>query len=313
MTKTRGILAALLLTSIAPSLSMAEVPEQNRTTIARTIGAKGTYASDEGAYRVVVPREAATIVQDSQTLSPNVGLNSWVSFTSAVHHEALLTGQFLLLEDEVDPVLTAVLDAGLNVTGLADASLFDGPRIKALDVTGVGTYQGLASAFRVGLDQITRTRAALNRNSAKVASPELSLESSIAPGPLNTIFAMRGDVSEGVYRVAVGRSALLYGETVGGEMGISTWIAIAGTDDHAVAQGEFAATYDELQNLLKALRSKNFHISSIRNHTAGEQPQLLFVRFWQEGRSVELAKGLRYALDVQVGAIGTGLSTGHVE
>ena len=292
---------------------MAEVPEQSRTTVDRMIGTKGTYASEEGVYRVVLPREAATIVQDSQTLSPNVGLNSWVSFTSAVHQEALLTGQILLLEDEVDPVLTAVLDAGLNVTGLADASLFDGPRIKALDVTGIGTYQSLASAFRVGLDQITRTRRELNRSSARFASPELSLESSIAPGPLNTILAMRGDVSEGVYRAAIGRRALLYGETVGKEMGISTWIAITGTDDHAVAQGEFVATYDDLQNLLKALRSKNFHVSSIRNHTAGEHPQLLFVRFWQQGRSVELAKGLRYALDVQVGATGKGPSTGHVE
>ncbi len=297
----RVILAASLPAIVSVSSSIAEVPEQARVAIDRIIGGKGAYIADEGVYKVVLPREEATIVQDYQTLSPNIGLNSWVAFASAVHHQALLTGQLLLLEDEVDPVLTTALNAGLEVTGLADSSVFDGPRIKALDVTGVGTYQDLASAFRKALGEIRRMRAEVGRKVAKVALPELSLESLIDPGPLNTILSMRGWISEGVYRTAIGRRALLYGETVGREMGISTWIAFAGTDDHALAQGEFAATSDELQNLLKALRSKNFMVTSIRNHTAGEHPQFLFVRFWQQGRSVELAKGLRYALDVQVG------------
>jgi hypothetical protein len=148
---------------------------------------------------------------------------------------------------------------------------------------------------------------------AKSASPELQLDSSIDPGPLNTILSMRGSVLDGVYRAAIGRRALLDGETIGREMGISTWVAFAGTDDHALVQGEFAATSDELQNLLKALRSKNFNVTSIRNHPAGEHPQFLFVRFWQQGKSVELARGLRYALDVQVGSVATERSANRNE
>jgi hypothetical protein len=81
----------------------------------------------------------------------------------------------------------------------------------------------------------------------------------------------------------------------------------------ACAQGEFAATAAELQNLLRALRSRGFKITSIRNHMAGEHPQYLFVRFCQQGRSIELARGLRYALDVQVGAIATESVAKHVE
>ena len=126
--KRSAMFAALFFAVIAISSSMAEVPEQNRITIDRIIGAKGTYASDEGVYKIVLPREAATIVWDYQTLSPNIGLNTWVAFTSAVHYEALLTGQFLLLEDEVDPVMTAALDSGFNITGLSDGSVFGGPR-----------------------------------------------------------------------------------------------------------------------------------------------------------------------------------------
>ncbi len=299
----RVILAALLLANVAVSSSNAQVPEQARTAIDRIIGSRGAYIADEKVYKVVLPQEAATIVQDYQTLSPNIGLNSWVAFTSAVHHEALVTGQFLLLEDEVDPVLTIALNSDLQVTGLTDSSLFDGPRVKTLDVMGVGTYEDLASGFRRTLDEIRRTRADASQKRLKVASPELQLDSSIDPGPLNTILSMRGSVSEGVYRAAIGRRALLYGEMVGREMGISTWIAFTGTDNHALVQGEFAATSDELQNLLKALRSKDIKVTSIRNHTTGEHPQFLFVRFWKQGRSVELARALRYVLNVQVGLL----------
>src|SRR5260370_40698033 len=150
----RVILATLLLATVAASSSMAEVPEQARAAIDRVIGSRGTYIADERVYKVILPREAATIVQDYQTLSPNIGLNSWVAFMPAIHHEALLTGQLLLLEDEVDSVLTTLLNAGLDVTGLAD------------------------------------------------------------PGPLDTILSMKGSVSEGAYRAAVGRRAILHGETI---------------------------------------------------------------------------------------------------
>ena len=152
----RRVAIALTL-AVATSLPlMAEVPKQARTAIDRTIGSPGTYIPEEGVYKIVLPKPEATVVLDYQTLSPNFGLNSWVSVASAVHHEAFLTGQLLLLEDEVNPVMTTVLNAGLEITGLADSSTFDGPRLKTLDVTGVGTYQSLASGFRKALDEIRR-------------------------------------------------------------------------------------------------------------------------------------------------------------
>jgi hypothetical protein len=299
----RDIVAVLLLAVVGVASAMAEVPERARADIDRIIRDKGTYAADEGVYKVVLPREAATIVQDSQTLSPNVGLNSWAAFISGVHHEAVLTGQLLLLEDEVDTVLPAALDAGLQVTGLADSSLFAGPRLEVLDVAGVGTYQGLASSFRKALDAIQRRRISTPRPVEKL--PELSLDSSINPEPLNAILSMRGSVSQGVYRAAIGQRALLFGELLGREMGISTWIVFTGTDNNSLAHGEFVTRPDELQKLLKALISRNIRVVSIRNHMVGEHPEFLFVRFWQQGRSVEVARGVRYALDVQVGAIAT--------
>jgi hypothetical protein len=119
------------------------------------------------------------------------------------------------------------------------------------------------------------------------------------------ILSMRGSVSQGVYRAAIGQRALLFDELLGREMGISTWVVFTGTDNNALAHGEFVTRPDELQKLLKALISRNIKVVSILNHMVGEHPEFLFVRFWQQGRSVEVAKGVRYALDVQVGAIAT--------
>src|SRR6266404_5767921 len=127
------IIASLWFGALAivfSTAARAEVPQQVRTSIDRIIGAKGSYNASEGVYKVILPREEATIVDDDRTLSPNLSLNSWVALTSAIHREAILTGQFLLLDDEANTVLSVVLDAGLEVTGLASSSVFDGPRLR---------------------------------------------------------------------------------------------------------------------------------------------------------------------------------------
>ena len=78
---------------------IAAIPEQTRTAIDHLMGRKGFYVPDEGVYKIIIPREDATVVQDFQTFSPNLGLNSWVAFAPGVHHEAVLAGQFLLLDE----------------------------------------------------------------------------------------------------------------------------------------------------------------------------------------------------------------------
>jgi hypothetical protein len=252
-------------------------------------------------YKVVFPREAATIVQDYQKLSPNLGLNSWAAFTSAVHQEAVLTGQLLLLEDEVNPVLTAALRAHLEVTGLSQFRAFDGPRVQVLDVTGVGTFSDLASDFRKCLDEVQQVRRTATMHGKRLDLPTPPMENAIDPEPLDSILSVTGTVVDGVYRVAIGRRVVVHGETIGREMGITTWFSFAGQSNRAVVHGEFVESSDGLKKLLTALRIKEFKIISIRNHLAGEHPSILFVHFCAEGGAVQLAKDLRYVLDVQVG------------
>jgi len=225
-----------------------------------------------------------------------------VAFAPAVHYGALLTGQFLLLEDEVNDVLTAALDAGLGVTGLAAMTSFDGPRLHKLDVTGRGRFEDLASAFRKGLDAIGEVRRRHTSGGNRWQRPDLSVESSIDKGPIDAILSMKGSVVGGAYRAAIGKRVLLNGEAVGREMGFATSVSFTGKDECAVASGEFVETREVLQKVLRAMRMKGLNIDSIRNHTLGEHPQIVFVQFWAQGKTTDLAQAIRYVLNVEVGA-----------
>ena len=278
---------------------MGQVPQQVRVSIDRITGGQGAYIPDDKVYKIVLPRTEATIVYDWQTLSPNLGLNSWVAIKPGIHTEAILVGQLLLLDDEVDAVISAALDSRLEATGLASSSVFDGPHLHTLDVSGTGGFQDLATGFRRCLDEIEQVRR--TRGRPNVTAPNAPVESSIDPAPLDAVLSMKGVVIGGAYRAAIGSNALLRGEQVGQEMGMSTWISVGGTNERAVAHGEFIASSSDLQKVLKALRAKGLSITSIRNHTLGEHPQVVFVHFRGEGKAADLAGALRFALDAQGG------------
>jgi len=63
--------------------------------------------------------------------------------------------------------------------------------------------------------------------------------------------------------------------------------------------------------VLKALRARDFTVTSIRKHTVGEHPESLFIRVWKQAAALELAKGLRFALDVEVGAAKVASNSGR--
>jgi hypothetical protein len=281
---------------LVQSASAAVAPE-TREVIDRIMQRMGVYNPEEGVHKFVIPRDAAVVLSDYETLSPNLGLNSWVGFTAAVHREAVVSGELLLLEEEVNSVLAVVLGGKLQVTGLAQTFGFDGRRLYALDFTGAGEFRQLATDVRRSLDRVDQAGGSA-RHTAPVGLPT---KNAIDAGPIDTILAMRGTVVGGIYRAAIGRKVLLSGETAGREMGMSTWVSFAGTNDHALSQVEFVATSEELQRVLSTATKAGMNITSIRNHTIGEHPQMIFVRFWAEGTSVALAKAIRHVLEVQVG------------
>ena len=89
------------------------------------------------------------------------------------------------------------------------------------------------------------------------------------------------------------------GAPINARMGLNTWAAFAGSDEHAVVDGDFAMREDELQPVLKAMRARGIHVVAIHQHMAHETPRYVFLHYWGKGRSADLAAAVRAALDAQ--------------
>jgi hypothetical protein len=288
----------IILIALFSTALKGQIPQDVRLSINQIIGAQGAVAPDGESYQIILPREEATIVWDYQTLSPNLGLNSWAAFRVATRGQGIFTGQLLLLEDEVDSVVSTAMDSGLKITGLSSSSVFNGPHLDALDITATGTFSDLAKAFRRCLDQIQQVRRTNIR--PKTTAPDAPLDSSIAPAPLDAVLSMRGSVVGGTYRSAFASPELLSGEEVGPEIGMNTWISVAGTNDRAVAHGEIVASQVDLQRVIRALRQKGVSIISITCRPGGDHPEFRSVQFRGEGPAIDLVRAFRYALGAPV-------------
>jgi hypothetical protein len=296
---------AVLVAGLCSIAAMPPISEQTRAVLDRSLGSKGVYVEEESAYKFVFLRTDISVQVSRQRLSPAQAPSSWATFSPSMHHEAILNGEIILLDDEVNPAISAALNAGLEVTGLSATLLFEQPRLLTMNVSGEGTFQTLAGALKHTLNEVGRARSG-NRRTSTAGAPVPPVVNNIDPVPLNAVLSMRGVVTDGIYRAAIGRVVLMKGTPIGREMGMRTSILVFGTNDRAFTEAEIIVNADELQRVLKALRTREFMITTIRNHLAGEHPSVLFVRVWNQGPALELAKGLRFALDVEVGAVKPG-------
>lgn len=286
-------------------ISFAQMPpfsEQVRGALDRAIGAKGVYVSEESAYKFTFPRNDVSVRVGSQRLTAAQAPHSWVTFQPSMKQQAIMSGELIVLDDEVNPVLSVALNAGLDVTGLGPTLLLEQPRLLALNVIGEGAFQTLGSAWRKTLDEIQRVRAKGIDRSAS-GPPRGPVTNAIDADAINAILSMRGVSVDGIYRAAIGRVMLVNGTPIGREMGMSSKISIFGTGDRAFIDADLIVNSDELRRVLMALRSRNLNVTAIRNHIVAEHPQAVFIRSWGQASAVDLAKALRYALDVQVGAV----------
>src|SRR5206468_1608201 len=258
---------------------MPPISEQAQAGLDRTLGAEGTYVSEESAYKFSFPRTDVSLRVGTQRLSPAQAPSSWATFSPSKRRQAMVHGEFLLLDDEVNPVITVALKSGLEVTGLGSTLLFEQPRLLTLNVTGEADYSMLGGALRKALDAARGVRSE-KREPAAAFPPAAPITNAIDPVPLNAILSISGAATNGIYRAAIGRVALVNGTPIGREMGMSTKISIFGTNERAFADADMIVNGDELQRVLLALRTKNLNITSIRNHLVGEHPQSIFVRVW---------------------------------
>jgi hypothetical protein len=286
----------LRITILLGIVSNAFAAELNTARIDELTGLKGKMNQKEGVYKVTFPRNDVKVVVDGWTMPPFMGLGTWAAFTKGAHTEAMVMGDTVLFEDEVNAAMSTALDNGLNVTALHNHFFFDRPKVYFMHIEGEGAADKLAGAVRKVYDSIKQTRAANPQPKDSFGARSLPEKNSISAAPLNETFGMQGEAKDGMVKFTIGRPATMHGVKIDKEMGVNTWAAFAGSDDNAVVDGDFAVTEDELQPVLKSLLKDKINIVAIHQHMTHEEPRIMFFHYWGRGSANDLANAVKGGL-----------------
>jgi hypothetical protein len=263
-------------------------------------GMKGVWNEAEKVHKISQPRNDLPVSVDGWTMPPFMGLTSWVAFTEGVNSEVMLAGDLVLFEDEVNPVMSAALDAGISVTALHNHFFFDQPRVYFMHIGGEGTLEKMAAAVKTAFARQKEIRVAQPHPAKAFGSAFAPEKNAIDEAKIDAAFGTKGQSNNGMFKVVIGREVKMpCGCMMTKEMGVNTWAAFAGTNENAVVDGDFAVLEDELQPVLKSLCAENINIVAIHHHMTHERPRMLFLHYWGRGSVDALMRGLKKTLDAQ--------------
>jgi hypothetical protein len=263
-------------------------------------GAKGTLNKDEGVFKVSYPRADVKVTVDGTPMPPFMGLTSWAAFKPGMKAQAMVMGDVVLFQDEVNPAMSAALEGGLSVTALHNHFFYDEPRVYFMHIGGEGAAEQLAAGVKRIQDKVKEVRAAAPQPAKGFGLKPLAGQSSVTAAPLDAALGLKGQAEDGMYKAVIGRQTKMpCGCEAGKEMGVNTWAAFYGSDEHAFVDGDFAVFDGELQGVLRSLRASGINVVAIHNHMEAESPRVTFLHYWGVGPAADLAKAVKAAVDTQ--------------
>jgi len=288
----RGLI--VLFAGLVWTATAADLPT-NR--IDQITGLKGKWNSEERVYKLSVPRTDIKVKVDHWQMPPFMGLTSWAAFTTGTAKPAMVMGDLVLLQDEVNPVMSAALENGLAVTALHNHFFYDEPKIFFMHIGGEGDPEKLAAGVKTVFATVGAVRKATVEPPMSFGGKPLPAQNSITAEALASTLGVKGESKDGMFKAVFGRKAKMdCGCDAGKEMGVNTWAAFAGADDNALVDGDFVVLEKELQPVLKSLRKSGVNIVAIHHHMSGEEPRMLFLHYWGRGSAQELAQAVKSAL-----------------
>jgi Domain of Unknown Function (DUF1259) len=271
----------------------AHAQEVDWKKVDEALGRTGAVSGD--VHRYGFPRTDLTVTLDGVTIRPTLALGGWIALKPA-HGGAMAMGDLVLLETEINPVVTKLIANGLEITAIHNHLLRGNPATFYLHVGGHGDPAKLAAAIREALAESKTPLAA----PAPAASPPPAIDLDTAQ--LDQIIGVKGNANGGVYQFGVPRRDPV---TEGGmqiapagPMGVATAIGFQPTGGgKAAITGDFVLTGEEVNPVIKALRDSGIEVTAVHSHMLTEQPRLIFMHFWANDDAIKLARGLRAALD----------------
>jgi hypothetical protein len=280
-----------------------EIPKEYQAVLSE-LGKKGDYK--DNVLKVNIPRGDLKISVAGVATPTSFGFGGWCAMTKGDGGENVMMGDLVLLQDEVNPVMSALLENALEVTALHNHFFWDEPRIYFMHIHGHGTPEELAKKVKPALTLIGHVSSVTPSTAATSPAPSAGQTAvKVVEGKLNTeklasIIGHQGDVMGPVFKITIGRDDVKLkemGAVINARMGLNTWAAFVGTDEKAAVAGDIAMLESEVTPVLKTLRANGLDIVAIHHHMTGARPMIIFLHYWGIGPAEKLAAGFKAALD----------------
>ena len=286
------VILPILIGAILVSAAPAGAQDIDWSKVDEAFGRKAAVTAD--VHRYGFPRTDLKVTLDGVDIKPALALGGWVALKPA-HGGAMVMGDLVLLESEINPVMTALIHSGLEITAIHNHVLRGNPATFYMHVGGHGDPTKMATAI---LQALQSSRTPLAPPAAPASQPAIDLDTA----QLDQIIGVKGQPNGGVYQFAVPRRDPV---TEGGmklepagPIGVATAIGFQPTGGgKAAITGDFVLAGEEVNPVIKVLRESGIDVTAIHSHMLTEQPRLIFMHFWANDDAVKLAKGLRAALD----------------
>jgi hypothetical protein len=278
--------ALILMLSGAPAYA-----DPNWDAVGQALGKPGTELPG-GVYRVALPRSDLKVTLDGVAIKPALALGSWLAF-QAMGKDAMVMGDLVLTQGEVNPVMKRLAQGGIDITALHNHLLRAEPATMYLHVDGHGDPVKLAEALHAAL---ALSKTPLGPTNAPAAPQSVDLDTAA----LDKHLGYAGKANGGVYQFTIPRAETLMDDGMAIPLSMGTGIAInfqpTGNGKAAIT-GDFVLIGSEVNPVLRALRENGIEVTAVHNHMLDDQPRLFFMHFWANDDALKLAAGLRAALD----------------
>ena len=287
----RSLLPPLFAAGVV-MLGSATAQEIDWQKIDAAFGRKPAISGD--VHRYGFPRTDLSVTLDGVTIKPALALGGWVAF-KPVHDGAMVMGDLVLLESEINPVMAKLIEGGVEITAVHNHLLRATPATFYMHVGGHGDPAKMASVIH---DALSASKTPLSAPAAAVSPPAMDLNTA----RLDEVIGVKGQANGGVYQFGVPRrnpvSENGMSLSPAGPLGLATAINFQPTGNgKAAITGDFVLTGDEVNPVIRALRSNGIEVTAVHSHMLDEQPRLFFLHFWANDDAEKLARGLRAAID----------------
>ena len=290
-----------------PALTAAEI-----AAIESTMGKKGTYAEAQATHTTPLPRNDLKVTIKGEPVPISFGFGGWVAIKHTVDGKsAMLMSDTVLLQEEVNPLMSAALAQGLEIGAVHNHFFYEEPRIFYMHIHGMGAPADLAQKFAAALKDSKLLPANQPKPAAGATAAQPGNNATPALGPptgkelfdlpaLDKMVGYQGVVNGPTYKYTVGRAdlqSLMMGTEMTAAIGLNSWAAFAGKQADSHIAGDIAMLEHEVNPVIKALRAHNLEVVAVHNHMLFDQPRMMFLHYYGRGPAAQLATGFRAALD----------------